>query len=65
MALLLYGPGAPKYLTEQYYIPTCSGKIFKQYTCKKGNWIWMENSTGNPTGTTYVDAVRAETIPHN
>src|SRR5579875_974863 len=62
MALLLYGPGASVDLTKQYYAPSCSGKIVKQFTCKGANWVWKEN-TNNPTGTTYVDTVRAENVP--
>ena len=70
MALVLYGPAASKYLTQQYYIPVCLppgtavyNSVTSTYTCVGGTWQWAVNSTGNPDGVKYADDVRAKTVP--
>jgi hypothetical protein len=47
MALVLYGPAASKYLTQQYYIPVCLppgtavyNSVTSTYTCVGRTWQW-------------------------
>jgi len=70
MALVLYGPSAHlRDLTLQYYVPVCSSGLFyyiqltNYWVCVGGTWSWSKNSTGNPQGVAYADAVTAETVP--
>ena len=61
MAVLLYGPWAPRanQLQSQYYIPVCSGGTVKGKACNGGNWVWSVNTGGNPNGVAYVNYVRS------
>ena len=59
MAVLLYGPFAPKLtpLAAQYYAPSCDGGKVTGSDCKGGSWKWIKNTTGNADGINYVDII--------
>ena len=64
MALVLYGGAGSQQLDDQYYIPTCPPPgTANGRQCQGATWQWTENTTGNPDGTAYADAVRAAQIP--
>jgi len=59
MGLVLYGPYAAAGITNQYYVPSCSGGTAKGHTCSGGNWVWSVNTTTNPNGVAYANKCRA------
>ena len=61
MALGEYGPGAFGYNTaKSVYVASCVNGVVSGKNCQGGFWVWVMNSSGNPTAIAYIMSVRSK-----